>query len=398
MRRADTPPGSALAGAWAVFRKEWTDALRDRRTLLMVLVSAVLMGPLVLVLLSGLVSDMEARAQSRQALVQGLGRAPTLENYLLRQGWQLREAPPEHERLLRENRLPQAVLRVEPDFEQALRERRAPRVTVVAASDNPRAQGSAQQLQALLQGFAHERARLELALRGVSPQVLQPLRVAEEDLAHPAARAARVTGMLPFFVLMAVLYGALNAALDTTAGERERGTLEPLLLNPVPPWALALGKWAAVAAVGLLIAVLSSLSFLPGQWLLQSESLAALFRYGPAEALRFIVLLLPLAAAMAAVLMAVALPCRTVKEAQASSTLVVLAVQMLPMVTLFSLEGESPWQRWVPGLAQFNLLNQVLKGSPVDAGALLASWLSCGLLSLLALASVARRLRRGAGG
>ena len=62
-------------------------------------------------------------------------------------------------------------------------------------------------------------------------------------------RATRITGMLPYFVMMAVLYGALNAALDTTAGERERGSLEPLLMNPAERWALVAGKWGAVACV-----------------------------------------------------------------------------------------------------------------------------------------------------
>jgi hypothetical protein len=84
--------------------------------------------------------------------------------------------------------------------------------------------------------------------------------------------------MVPFFVLMAVLYGALNAALDTTAGERERGSLEPLLMNPLARHALVLGKWGGGGGGGMLIAVLACLSFLPGQWLLRSESLAALFR------------------------------------------------------------------------------------------------------------------------
>ena len=89
--------------------------------------------------------------------------------------------------------------------------------------------------------------------------------------------------MLPFFVMMAVLYGALNAALDTTAGERERGSLEPLLMNPAARWALVLGKWGAVASVGMLIALLSCFSFLPAQWLLRSDTLAAMFQFGPAR-------------------------------------------------------------------------------------------------------------------
>ncbi len=161
---------------------------------------------------------------------------------------------------------------------------------------------------------------LRLAWRGVSPAALQAIEVDERDLASPAARAAQWATLVPFFVLMAVLYGALHAALDTTAGERERGSLEPLLMNPVPPLALVLGKWGAVAAVAMLIALLSCVSFLPGQWLLRSETLAAMFRFGWREGALFLALLLPLAGALSALLMAIAIRCRSVKEAQANAT------------------------------------------------------------------------------
>jgi sodium transport system permease protein len=148
--------------------------------------------------------------------------------------------------------------------------------------------------------------------------------------------------MLPFFVMMAVLYGALNAALDTTAGERERGSLEPLLMNPADRFALVLGKWGAVASLGMLIAVLSCFSFLPAQWLLRSDTLQAMFQFGLHEALLFLAVLLPLAAALSALLMAVAIRSRTFKEAQASSAVVVLAVSLLPLVTVLNQEGRRP--------------------------------------------------------
>ncbi len=233
-------------------------------------------------------------------------------------------------------------------------------------------------------------------LRGVSPALMEVVQVEERDLASPQTRAAQLTGMLPFFVLMAVLYGALTAALDTTAGERERGSLEPLLMNPAPRAALVVGKWGAVASVGMLIAVLSSFSFLPGQWLLRSESLAALFQYGLREALLFLALLLPLAAALSALLMAVAIRCKSFKEAQANNTVVILVVSLLPLVTLFNQEGEQPWHLWVPALGQMTLMNRVLKGEPLGAADALVAALVCVLLCAASLAYVASQLRRAA--
>jgi sodium transport system permease protein len=201
---------------------------------------------------------------------------------------------------------------------------------------------------------------------------------------------------VPYFVLMAVLYGALNAALDSTAGERERGSLEPLLMNPAQRGALVLGKWAAVASVGMLIAVLSCLSFLPGQWLLRSEALAAMFRYGIGEALAFIALLLPLAAALSALLMAIAIRCKTFKEAQANATVVVLGVSMLPLVSWLNQEGAAAWHLWVPALAQTTLMARVLKGEALPLAEVLLPVVVAAVLVLVSVASVARTLRSAA--
>ena len=385
-----------MTGAWVVFRKELLDALRDRRTLLTVLLSSVAMGPLVLVLLSTLVSDLERRAEARTLLMQGLEHAPTLRNYLERQTWRVSAAPADHERLLTDNQLADPVVVVGPGFEADLLAGRAPLVEVVVSSANKRAQAGAGRVMQLLRGFNQEQATLRLAWRGVAPALLEVVQVEERDLADPAQRAAQLTTIVPFFVLMAVLYGALNAALDSTAGERERGSLEPLLMNPTSREALVLGKWAAVAAVGMLIAVLSCLSFLPGQWLLRSESLSAMFRYGLGEALQFIALLLPLAGALSGLLMAIAIRCRSFKEAQANATVLVLLVSLLPLVTLFNQDGEAPWHLWVPALAQVTLMGRVLKGGAIDAADLAVPLAISLLVAVASVAYVARALRRSA--
>jgi len=193
-----------------------------------------------------------------------------------------------------------------------------------------------------------------------------------------------------------VLYGALNAALDTTAGERERGSLEPLLMNPAGRLSLVLGKWGAVAAVAMLIAVLSCFSFIPAQWLLRSDTLQALFQFGLREAGLFVVLLLPFAAALSAVLMAVAIRCKSFKEAQANASVVILLVSLLPLVSIFNLGGESPWHLWVPALAQNTLMTRVLKGEGFDAVQLGVPLLVCVVLTVLCLRYVAGRLRSAA--
>lgn len=379
-----------------VFRKEISDALRDRRTLLTVLVSSVLLGPLVLVAISALVASLESRAEARQVVVAGIEHAPSLKNWFERQTYTVKAAPADYEKQLRNAKLTDPVVVVPADFEAALQRGESPTVELVSDSANQRSQAGAGPITRLLSGFSRERATLNLALRGISLELLEPMQVEDRDIASTQTRATQITGMLPYFVMMAVLYGALNAALDTTAGERERGSLEPLLMNPSERWVLVVGKWGAVASVGMLIAVLSCLSFLPGQWVLRSDTLAAMFQYGPREAALFLVVLLPFAAAVSALLMAVAIRCKSFKEAQASSTVVMLAASLLPLVNVFSLGGDSPWHLWVPALAQNVLMTRVLKGETFDTAQVLVPLGVCIVLASVCVWFVARTLRSAA--
>lgn len=387
---------SAWSHTLAVFRKELLDALRDRRTLLVVLVSSVLMGPLLLLALSGLVAGLEAKAEQREVVVAGIEHSPSLRNYLERQTWLVKTAPADYEHLLRTSKLGDPVLVVPKDFDLALLRGDAPELELVSDSANKQSQSGAQRVAGLLRGFTQERVSLSLAVRGVSAELLSPLKVQERDLAGTQTRAAQFTAMLAFFVLLAVVSGALSAALDSTAGERERGSLEPLLMNPVSGLTLVVGKWGAVAAVSFAVAVLSCVSFLPGQWLLRSDTLQAMFQFGWREVGLFLAVLLPFAAAASAVLMAVAIRCKSYKEAQANSTVVMLAVSLLPMVSLFNQTGEEAWHLWVPALAQNTLMLRVLKGEGFTTAQVLVPLLVCALLTVAGLWFVARRLRGAA--
>ena len=376
-----------------VLAKEVIDALRDRRTLLRLLIPAVLMGPLLLLALSSLISSLEDRAEKREVLVAGIEHAPTLRNYLERQTFTVKTAPADHEARLRATTLLEPVLVIGADFEAQLLRGEQPTVEIVSDSANQRAAGGVGSLQRLLSGFNRERAALNLALRGVSSDLLNPVDVEERDLASGQARAARITGIIPMFIIMAVLYGALTAALDSTAGERERGSLEPLLMNPVQQIALVLGKWGAVAALGLAVALLSCVSFIPAQWLLKSDSLQAMFQFGPHEVVAFLLLQLPLAAGLGALLMALAIRSKTFKEAQAGSALVITLVGLAPMVSLLNPSGDAPWYLWVPGLAQNTLMMWVLKGETLTVAQVLPSVLVGAVLTVACLAYVARSMR-----
>ena len=380
-----------------VLRKEIIDSLRDKRTMVGVLLSGVMMGPLILIAFSGIIASMEEHAEKREVYVSGLAHGPSLQNFLERQTWVVREAPADFEAMLRASKLGDPVVLLPSDFESAIERGEAPVVEVVSDSANRQSSSALSRVLQLLNGFNRERVGLTLATRGVSGAVLESMQVQERDLASSQTRAAQLTSMmLPFFVMMAVLYGALNAAMDTTAGERERGSLEPLVMNPARSLALVLGKWGAAASVGMLVALLNCLSFLPAQWLLRSDALQAMFQFGTREVTLFLVLLLPYAAAVSALLMAISIACKSVKEAQASATVLVLGISLLPLMTMFNQGGEAPWYLWVPALAQNTLMTRVLKGEDLTLLQFAVPFLVCVVLTVAGLWFVSHHLRRTA--
>lgn len=379
-----------------VLRKECVDMLRDRRTLLITLLSAVLLAPLLLVAISWEVRDVAQRVQARELWVVGAGHAPQWVNYAARQGYRVQPPPADWETQLRERQLEGAVLSVPADFDPVWRQGGQPTVTLWS-SGGTRGQVAANQVQALVQGFNQEQAMLRLALRGVALSLVRPVQVEMRTLVDAGKRGPSPLMGLPFFVLMAVLYGTMNSALDSTAGERERGSLAPLLMSPVSPWALVVGKWAAASLLGLAIALLSCLGFLLGRWGLNHQGMAEWFDYGPWEAAKLLWLLVPLASALAAWLMALAIRARSVKEAQAGCSLLVMLVSLLPLLGQLGGGREPAWHLWVPGLGQATLMNRVLQGDALGLWPVLNSWMVCLALTGLGWWMTVRQLHRVAG-
>lgn len=353
---------TTLRDSLIVCRKELVDAVRDRKTLMMIFLSAVLIGPLMLVALSFIVSQQEEKSERREVWVAGLERSPELHNYLLRQGMKVNPAPTDYEAQLKDFRLGESVILVAEDYREQQAKGLAPELRVVFDSANRQSTVLVGRNVALLDGFSREQGLLELTTRGVAPAVLQPFRIQERNLASAQSRSSQITAMVPWMVMMAVLFGGLTVALDTTAGERERASLEPLLTNPITPFSLVLGKWGAAAVVAMSIAAISVSSFFPAKMLIQSEALQAMFRFGPGEAVMFLLMLLPLAAAVSAVLMLTAIYGRTFKEAQSRSTVALLGFQMAPMIAIMDFSGEKPWHLLVPSLAQQTVMLRVLRG------------------------------------
>jgi len=361
----------------AIFHKEWKDHLRDRRSVLTSLLLPI-MGPVVFLITLERLAASTREDKPLVVAVVGAAKAPNLVAFLQRQGAIVEQAPEDFEAQVRDGKLNLALSILEDYGKELTAGRSAP---VRLFEDSSRAQTRQQGARArrLLEAYARRMSILRMIARGASPSLVAPLDLTDVDLATPEKTAANVLQTVPLVLLMAVFFGGLQLASDLTAGERERGTLEPLLLNPVGRGKVAVGKWLAIVAsidAGLLVA-LAGFAWAIARLPLQDLGLR--FRLGPPEVLGFLGACLPLALLAAALQMTAALFARTYKEAQTYLALMML----LPIVPasylmLHPMKATLP-AMLVPVLGQTLLMSEVLRGEPLRIGWFLLAALSCAL-------------------
>lgn len=377
----------------AIYSKEISDAMRDRRTLMMVLASSLLLVPVLLFVFSTIMSQVESQAVDRSVLAVNMKDAPSLENYILRQGYQIKQAPADYEEKSRNKELAKPVLIVADNFENNLAQLKRVELEIAYDTSNRQAEMGLRPLRTLLNGYVQERSGLALMMRGVSAEVLQAVEVKERHISRPDERRVTITGMLPMVLIMAIVMGGMFAAIDSTAGERERGSLEPLMMNPVSGMQLAIGKTLAVASVSVLIVILTVSSFFPAQSVIANEALRAEFQFGWKDASAFLVILIPLAAALSSLQIALSLTCKTFKEANVRNQLLSLAVSFMPMFFILNPGKEPAWLGWVPIMAQTQMMNQVLKGELVSTNAIAMAIAVCAVIVAASLMFVSRKMR-----
>ena len=388
---------------FAILRKELKDHLRDRRSILSGLIMPVL-GPLILLLMFTLMASWVREGRPLVVPVAGGQNAPNLIAFLQRAGAIVETAPADYEAQVRDGKLDLA-LSVPDDYGKEFEAGRSAPVQLVVDSSRNQSRPQVFRARRLLEIYLRRMSALRMIARGVSPALVAPLDVVEVDLATPEKTAANVLSMIPLFLLMSVFVGGLHLAIDATAGERERGSLEALLVNPVSRGAVVLGKWLAVVAATMAAVLISLAGFELAIARVPLQDLGVKFHLGLPEALGLLAACLPLCLFAAALQMTLALFARTFKEAQTYLSM----LMMVPIVpaTFLSLQPikSTLWAMLVPVLGQTLLMSDVLRGERAPAGWFALAALSSGACAAALLAWAARLLRsekivfgRGAGG
>lgn len=359
---------SALA---VVFRKELVDSLRERRSLVSALVFGPLFGPILFVLVTSYAVNLqidEAEQPIEVPIINGAGVGNLVSHLFGRQ------IDVDHERFTDVDALRDAVRRAEVDvglvvdrgFAEALAAGEAARVWIVADLANSTARRSIARVRSALNEYGGGIGVQRLALRGIDPSLAKPVAVLTDDVSTPSGRAVLLLGMMTYFLLFSTLLGGTQVAIDTTAGERERGSLEPLLTLAASRADLVWGKIGVTfvfMAVSLAICVAAfaiAVRFLPLAEIGMTTSLTPLVCVG------IYIVMLPFATLGAGVMTIIASYSKSFREAQTYTSIAMVAPPLpIILVVLNPVQPSLPLML-VPSLSQHLLVTELVKGEAFD--------------------------------
>ncbi len=353
-----------------VFRKEVRDNLRDRRTLL----SALLMGPLFGPILFAFVINMSLKQSLGEAdepldvPVIGQEHAPNLIEYLKSHNINITAAPADRASALQavKNGEHDLVLVIPEAFGEELAGTIPATIEVISDLANTQAERESRRAMRALRSYNQQIAVMRLVARGVSPVILRPLNIDVVDVSTPSGRSALLLGMLSYFFLFALLTGGMNLAIDATAGERERGSLEPLLCLPVTRDHLIFGKIFAACLFMALSLSLSLISFHVVLKFLPLEKLGMTPNFGLLVVLQGFLLLLPFTLLGASLMTLVASFTKSFKEAQTWLSVVLLAPTLPILIVSILMVRPSTELMFIPSLSQHLLLVGLIKNEPIN--------------------------------
>jgi sodium transport system permease protein len=356
-----------MSGLGTVYKKEVRENLRDRRSLF----NSVLLGPILFpILFIGLAYFAGNKQQERaekvlEVPVVGAEHAPNLVSFLEQQGVVIQAAPEDPEASVRAQEI-QVIIRIPELFTEQWKTGKPAVIEVIADPSRRESDIPMQRIKGLLRAYGAQIGQLRLQLRGVSPTLRTAIMVKDVDLSTPQSRGMLVMIMLPYVLMITAFTGGMHLAIDSTAGEKERKSLEPLLINPVPRWQIMLGKMAATATYAFASLVLTLLAFRFAFPLLPTGALGVDLNLSANAVGGILLAILPVVVLAAAMLTTLAALAKSLREAQSYMGLVFM-IPMIPSL-IFMVNPMKPetWMMAIPMFSQNLLIGEFVRGETTN--------------------------------
>ncbi|MBB3227915.1 sodium transport system permease protein [Luteibacter sp. Sphag1AF] len=349
-----------------VFMKEVRENLRDRRTLINALITGPLLGPVMFIMLMNVMVNRELAKVDQPISVPVIGAAlaPNLVASLKSAGIDALPAVSDPEAAVHDQRA-DVVIRIAPDYAQAWNKGQPVQVELIYDSSRRDASTPVQRVRSVVESYGRREGAMRLIARGMAPITAWPVQVADRDQATSQSRSALMFSFLPYFFVLTVFLGGMYLAIDVTAGERERQSMEPLFVNPVARWKILAGKLAAICVFSTVSLFLSLAAFATAPFFIPIEKLGIALDLGFSFASRVVLLMLPLIILMAALQSLVAAFAKSYREAQTyQSILMIIPVLPSALMSVMPIKAEA-WMYAVPLLGQNLGIVQLLRGDGV---------------------------------
>lgn len=349
-----------------IFKKEVKDNLRDRRTLSGALIYPLL-GPALLALVYALLGHTSAaRTENMLPLpVIGAENAPSLVQFLEQSGVDVTPPLGDPEAAVQAGDY-DVILMIPANYGEDFSAGRTATVQFLIDDSRQASQPTISRAHRLLEAYSRQIGSLRLLARGVHPSVTSPVAIEVVDISTPQSKAAGFLNMMPYFLVFSLFIGGMYLAIDTTVGERERGSLEPLLINPAARSELVLGKLTAtlvftvVAIIETLVGFYFMLNFIPTEELgvklsLSVGTLGILF-----------LICIPIMLLASSLQMIVATNSRGFRDALNTLSLMMMIPALPGLFLIFAPVKEKLWMMLIPIFGQQLLVNHALRGEVLN--------------------------------
>lgn len=346
---------------FVVLRKELMDASRDRRAIATILFSAIF-GPVLVGFMLNRIADRQRVAEDVTIPIVGAEHAPALIDWLKQQaGVTIIPGPHDAEAAVRD-RGEDVVVVISPEFAKKFKSALPAEVQVVSDGSRTSSRPKVARVKGLFGRYSSEIGSMRLVARGVSPAIATAVQVEDVEVSSAQQRAASILNFIPLFIVLAAFTSGMQIATDSTAGERERGSLEPLLVNPAPRSMIVSGKWLAATIASMTGVLLTTALCLAMLKFIPLQDLGIRFRLGAPQIIGILAAVLPMCMLATGVQTYLSTFARSFKEAQSYMGFLMM-VPMLPgmMSTLYPLTNQ-PWMYPIPILGQHVLLADVIGG------------------------------------
>lgn len=352
-----------------IWRKELKDALRDKRSVLAAM-SYAFFGPMLMAVAFFFLINQLTDPSDVEITIEGKQHAPELIQHLERQGITERSAP-------WPDTVTPIVLTIPEQWQQKLQ--RAEPIDLVLRADwsAQKQQSDLKRVERAVQAYGAQITHYRLLLRGLDPRLIQPLQINKHDLATRGSKAALILGSVLVFIILSVFWSGMNVAIDISAGERERNSLEFLLSQPLSTQSIVWGKTLAASSFAIFGAALSLVliplifRFVPLQDIGMSVS------FSTTMIVLMFVLLIPLALLATTLQLFVSFRAKNFKEAQTYISFLLI----IPMAASFGVEFarlKTPILYYLPLTGQHQAFLSLIRGEPLN-------WLGAGVSAVATL-------------